>query len=220
MLWRGGAAFTPPRFVVRKARDMERFIYTIDHFSEWTGKTFAWCIMAMTFGVAFEIIVRKVFNAPTAWAFDLSYIMYGALFMMAGAYTLSRNGHVRGDVFYRLLSPKKQAAIELTLYCILFFPGIIAMIWVGVSYSAQSWFFNNGAGEVSINSPAGVPIAQFKTIIPIAASLLFFQGLAEVARCVYTLRRGEWPKRLKDVQELEDVLLDEHQEKAARASAT
>lgn len=199
---------------------MERYIYTIDRFSEWTGKAFAWCIMAMTFGVAYEIVVRKLLNAPTAWAFDLSYMMYGALFMMAGAYTLSRNGHVRGDVFYRLLSPRKQAVIELTLYIVLFFPGVIAMMSIGLSYAAESWFYNNGGGEVSINSPAGVPIAHFKTVIPVAAALIFLQGVAEVLRCYVCLRTGVWPKRLKDVQELEDVLLDEHKQKAARAAAT
>lgn len=190
---------------------MDRFIYSIDRLSEWTGKAFAWCIVAMTLGVAYEIVVRKIFNAPTAWAFDLSYIMYGSLFMMAGAYTLSRGGHVRGDVFYRLLAPRKQAVIELALYIILFFPGVIAMIAIGYSYSADSWFYNNGLGEVSINSPAGVPIAHFKTIIPIAATLLFLQGIAEVLRCYVCIRTGEWPKRLSDVQELEDVLLEEKQ---------
>lgn len=197
---------------------MDRFIFTIDRFSEWTGKAFAWCIVAMTLGVAYEIVVRKVFNAPTAWAFDLSYIMYGTLFMMAGAYTLSRNGHVRGDVFYRLLSPKKQATIELSLYIILFFPGVIAMTAVGFSYSAESWFYNNGAGEVSINSPAGVPIANFKTILPIAALIIMIQGLAEVLRCVVCLRTGEWPKRLSDVEELEQTLLDEKKKADAAAS--
>ena len=188
---------------------MERFILTIDRFSEWTGKAFAWCVMAMTFGVAYEIVVRKLFNAPTAWAFDISYMMYGMLFMMAGAYTLSRNGHVRGDVFYRLLAPRKQAIVELTLYIVLFFPGVIAMAAIGVSYAGESWSYNNGLGEVSINSPAGVPIAQFKTIIPIAATLLLFQGVAEVMRCIRCLQTGAWMKRLDDVEELEDVLLKE-----------
>ena len=190
---------------------MERFLFTIDRTSEWFGKSFAWCILVMTFGVAYEIIVRKIFNAPTSWAFDLSYIMYGSLFMMAGAYTLSRNAHVRGDVFYRLLSPRKQAIIEFTLYIILFFPGVTAMIYFGFGYAAESWSYNNGLGEVSINSPAGVPIAPFKTLLPVAGALLFLQGVAEVFRCIICMRTGAWPQRLHDVEELENVLLAQKQ---------
>lgn len=190
---------------------MERFLFTIDRTSEWFGKAFAWCILVMTFGIAYEIFVRKVFNAPTPWAFDLSYIMYGALFMMAGAYTLSRNAHVRGDVFYRLLAPRRQAVIELVLYVVLFFPGVMALVYVGFSYAGQSWSYNNGLGEVSINSPAGVPIAQFKTLLPVAGALLLLQGVAEVLRCVICLRDGAWPQRLHDVEELENVLLAQKQ---------
>jgi TRAP-type mannitol/chloroaromatic compound transport system permease small subunit len=185
---------------------------SIDKLSAWMGKAFAWCVLVMTFGVSYEIIVRKLFRDPTAWAFDISYIMYGALFMMAGAYTLSRNGHVRGDVLYRLWPPRVQALVECTLYFVLFFPGIIALIIIGFSYAHQSWGFNMGGGEVSINSPAGVPISQFKTLIPIAATLLFLQGIAEVIRCIECLRVGRWPERLHDVEEMESMLLHEKQD--------
>ena len=188
---------------------MRSFLFSIDKLSAWMGKAFAWCILVMTFGVSYEIIVRKLFRDPTAWAFDISYIMYGALFMMAGAYTLSRNGHVRGDVLYRLWPQRVQAIIEVVLYFVLFFPGMIALIYVGFSYSAQSWGFNVGTGEVSINSPAGVPVSQFKTIIPIAAILLFLQGIAEVIRCIICIRDGEWPQRLHDIEEMELLLMHE-----------
>jgi TRAP-type mannitol/chloroaromatic compound transport system permease small subunit len=191
---------------------MRDFLFSIDKFSAWTGKAFAWCVLVMTLGVSYEIIVRKLFRAPTAWAFDLSYIMYGALFLMAGAYTLSRNGHVRGDVIYRLLKPRTQAIIEMILYFLLFFPGIVAMIIIGAKYAAQSWGFNGGTGEVSINSPAGVPISQFKSIIPIAATLLLVQGVAEVLRCIICIKDGQWPDRLHDVEELETVLLHQHED--------
>lgn len=191
---------------------MRDFLFSIDKFSAWTGKAFAWCVLVMTLGVSYEIIVRKLFRAPTAWAFDVSYIMYGALFLMAGAYTLSRNGHVRGDVIFRLLKPRVQAAIEITLYFVLFFPGITAMIIVGAQYAAQSWGFNMGSGEVSINSPAGVPIAQFKSIIPIAAILLFMQGIAEVLRCIICIKDGAWPDRLHDVEEMETMLLHQRED--------
>ncbi len=191
---------------------MHQFLLTIDKLNAWMGKAFAWCVLVMTLGITYEILVRKLFRAPTTWAFDVSYIMYGALFMMAGAYTLSRNGHVRGDVIYRLWKPRVQAIIEMILYFVLFFPGMIALIAVGFDYAHQSWGFQGGTGEVSINSPAGVPISQFKTIIPIAATLLFLQGIAEVIRCIECIRANKWPERLHDVEEMETVLLHQHED--------
>ncbi|MCZ6608248.1 MAG: TRAP transporter small permease subunit [Alphaproteobacteria bacterium] len=192
---------------------MERFILIVDSFTAWVGKAFAWCILLLTAGVAYEVFVRYVLRDPTSWAFDLSYMMYGSLFMMAGAYTLSRDGHVRGDVIFRLWKPKVQAAIELTLYFLFFFPGIIAFIMAGTDYAAESWSYNYGTGEVSINSPANVPISQFKTVLPVAAGLLFLQGLAQVCRCIVCLKTGVWPEHLEDVEELEKVLTKEHQER-------
>ena len=140
---------------------MERFIFFADKVSAWFGKGFAWCIMVMAFGVGYEVFVRYLLRDPTSWAFDLSYMMYGALFMMAGAYTLSRDGHVRGDFVYRLWKPKIQALVELILYFIFFFPGVIALILAGWKYTARSWRYL----EVSVMSPANVPIFQFKTVI-------------------------------------------------------
>lgn len=198
---------------------MHQFLLAIDKLNAWVGKAFAWCVLVMAFGVGYEIVVRKLFRAPTDWAFDLSYIMYGALFLMAGAYTLSRNAHVRGDVLYRLWPPRVQAAVEMTLYFILFFPGIVALILVGASYADQSWGFNAGTGEVSINSPAGVPISQFKTLIPVAATLLLLQGIAEVIRCVICMRTGAWPERLHDVEEMETMLIHQHEDEEALAEA-
>ena len=192
---------------------MNRFILIVDSFTAWVGKAFAWCILLLTAGVAYEVFVRYALRDPTSWAFDLSYMMYGSLFMMAGAYTLSRDGHVRGDVIFRLWKPKVQAAIEVTLYFLFFFPGIIAFIMAGADYAAESWSYNYGTGEVSINSPANVPISQFKTVLPVAAGLLFLQGLAQVCRCIVCLKTGVWPEHLEDVEELELVLSKEHQER-------
>lgn len=167
--------------------------------------------MIMTFGTAYEVFVRYLLRNPTSWAFDLSYIMYGTLFMMAGAYTLSRGGHVRGDVIYRLWKPKTQATIELVLYFLFFFPGVIALIYAGTDYALESWSYNYGTGEVSVMSPAGVPISQFKTVIPAAGLLLFIQGIAQVFRCIICIRTGEWPAHTEDVEEMETMLL--HQQK-------
>jgi len=196
---------------------MERFIFHVDSMTAWVGKAFAWCILLLAFGTAYEVFVRYALRDPTSWAFDLSYMMYGALFMMAGAYTLSRDSHVRGDVLYRLWKPKTQAKVEMVLYFFFFFPGILAFIFAGADYALESWSYNYGTGEVSINSPAGVPISQFKTILPAAAVLLFFQGLAQVCRCIICIRTNEWPAHLEDVEEMEVSLLQEKEDADADA---
>ncbi len=191
---------------------MERFIFAIDSLSAWIGKAFAWCILLLTFAVAYEVFVRYALRDPTSWAFDMSYMMYGSLFMMGGAYTLSRDGHVRGDVLYRLWKPKTQAIVEMTLYFLFFFPGILAFIIAGTDYALESWSYNYGTGEVSINSPANVPISQFKSVLPIAAGLLFLQGVAQVCRCIVCLKTGAWLAQLEDVEELETVLTHQYED--------
>jgi len=200
---------------------MIRYVQLADRTSAWFGKAFAWTIMIMAIGTGYEVVVRYVFNAPTSWSFDLSYIMYGTLFMMGGAYTLSRNGHVRGDFLYRLWRPRTQAWVELVLYIIFFFPGILALVITGWKYAARSWRFV----EVSINSPAGIPVFQFKSILVLAGILLVIQGIAQVFRCIICIRTGEWLAHEEDVEELEDMLLKEaaaghmdHAEKIARGS--
>jgi TRAP-type mannitol/chloroaromatic compound transport system permease small subunit len=198
---------------------MDRFIFVVDSFSAWVGKAFAWCILLLTFGTAYEVFVRYVLRDPTSWAFDISYMMYGTLFMMAGAYTLSRDGHVRGDVLFRLWKPRIQATIELVLYLLLFLPGVLALIIAGTDYAMESWSYNYGTGEVSINSPANVPISQFKTVLPAAAALLLLQGVAQVCRCIVCLKTGAWPAHLEDVEELETVLMHQHEEEERRRAA-
>lgn len=194
---------------------MDRFIFLVDSFTAWVGKAFAWCILLLAIGVAYEVFVRYALRDPTSWAFDLSYLMYGTLFMMGGAYTLARDSHVRGDVIYRLWKPKTQATVELMLYFFFFFPGITALIFAGTDYALESWSYNYGRGEVSINSPAGVPISQFKTVLPIAGALLFLQGMAQVCRCIVCLRTGEWPAHLEDVEEMEVALLQDKEDTEA-----
>lgn len=182
---------------------MDRTLLFIDRLNMWVGKVFAWCIIILTFGISYEVFVRYVLRAPTVWAYDLSYMMYGALFLMAGAYTVSRDGHVRGDVLYRLWPPKWQARVDLTLYILFYFPGVSALIYAGYNYAHLSFLFK----ESSVFSPAGVPIYQLKALIPIAGVLLFLQGIGEVARCLRCLRTGQWPPRYQDVEELESAVL-------------
>ena len=194
---------------------INRLIYAIDQLSKTVGHAFAWCIVILTLGTCYEVAVRYLLNDPTSWAFDLSYLMYGAVFYMAGAYTLSRAGHVRADMFYRKWPQRNQAVVELTLYVLFFFPGILALVVAGSDYGLESMRI----GEVSVNSPAGVPIWPLKMMIPFGAGLLALQGVAEVLRCIVCLRVGEWPARLHDVEELETQIMNEHAAKAAALAA-
>ncbi len=192
---------------------MKNFLFLIDSLSLWVGKCFAWLILVLTLGISYEVLVRYVFRAPTTWAFDFSYINYGALFLMAGAYTLSRNGHVRADVLYRFWQPRRQATMDLILYIIFFLPAVLAFMYSGYKFAEMSVRFR----EVSIFSPAGVPVFPLKTLIPVTGTLLFIQGLAEITRCILCIRTGAWPARLHDVEETESVILREQQHLAEQS---
>jgi TRAP-type mannitol/chloroaromatic compound transport system permease small subunit len=187
---------------------MTKFLFFIDSLSVWTGKAFAWLIMVLTLGVSYEVLVRYAFRAPTTWAFDFSYINYGAMFLMAGAYTLSRNGHVRADVIYRFLTPRTQASMDLVLYIIFFLPAVAALIYSGWNYASFSVRFR----EVSIFSPAGIPVFPLKALIPVTGVLLLLQGIAEIIRCMICIRQGYWPQRLHDVEETESIVIRELQQ--------
>jgi TRAP-type mannitol/chloroaromatic compound transport system permease small subunit len=184
---------------------MNQVIYAIDQLSKTVGHIFAWCIIMLMLGTSWEVFVRYVMDDPTSWAFDWSYIMYGGLFYMAGAYTLSRGGHVRADMFSRLLPVRTQAGIELVLYFLFFFPGVISLVYSGWSYGTESMRIR----EMSINSPVGIPIWQIKMLIPVGGALIALQGVAEVLRCIVCLRDGEWAPRLHDVEELEKQILEQ-----------
>lgn len=194
---------------------IQRFIYTVDQLNKTVGHAFAWCIMILTFGTCYEVFVRYALGEPTSWAFDMSYMLYGAVFYMAGAYTLSRGGHVRADMFYRLWSERTQAVVELTLYVLFFFPGILALVVAGWGYGIESMRLR----EVSVNSPAGVPIWPLKMMISVGAGLMVLQGFAEVLRCVLCLREGRWAGRLHDVEELEKLILAQHAQEVAPQAA-
>lgn len=187
------------------------FIDFADRLSGWFGKSFAWLVVLMTLGMSYEVVVRYLFNSPTPWAYELSFIMYGTLFMIAGAYTLSRGGHVRGDFVYRMWPVRVQGTVDLILYLIFFFPGITALILAGWKYAARSVRY----GEVSASSPAGIPIYQFKAVIVVAGALLFVQGLAQVCRCIIAIRDGVWLEAAPDVEETEILLMQEHGEDLA-----
>ena len=184
---------------------MQKALLFIDTVSTWVGHAFSWLIVGLTCMVTWEVFSRYVLGTPHAWVFDAMAMFYGALFMMAGAYTLSQNGHVRGDVLYRYFRPRTQAAFDLTLYVVFFLPGLVALTYAGYYYAAESWAIK----EHSSMTPDGPPIYPFKTVIPVAGAFLLVQGLVEIARCVICLKTGAWPARAHDVQEVDVDALKE-----------
>src|SRR6186997_2476985 len=179
----------------------QRLLHTIDGISTWFGKAAAWLIVGLMALVCAEVFKRYILNMPTAWIFDASNMLYGTLFMLAGAYTLAQNAHVRGDFLYSSMRPRTQASLDLVLYIIFFLPGITALLYAGYDYAADSWRIN----EHSNVTADGPPVYHFKTVIPIAGALVLLQGVAEVVRCVVCLKTGEWPSRLKDVAETDVI---------------
>ena len=188
---------------------IEQALHVVDGFNSAIGKTYAWCIVVLTFTTSYEVFARYVFLTPTDWAFDASYLLYGTLFMMAGAYALSRNAHVRGDFIYRAWSPRRQASLDLVLYFLFYFPGMIAFVYAGYSFAELSRRMN----EHSSASPNGPIVWPFKWLITVVGVLMVAQGIVEVFRCLICIRTGEWPKRLHDVEELEKVILEEAEKK-------
>jgi len=182
-----------------------KIIYAIEGLSLWVGRAFGWCILILTLSVSYEVFVRYVLNSPTVWAFDMMVQMYGALFMMAGPYALAQDTHVRGDVVYRLFPIRWQARVDFSLYLLFFFPGMMALFWYGIEIASDSWRYK----EVSWNSPARIQIYFFKTLIPVAGFLFMLQGVAELMRCWKAMKTGVWMKRLDDVKETEDLLMNE-----------
>lgn len=182
---------------------MTSVIHAIEELNIWIGRAFGWCILILTLSVAYEVFVRYVLNAPTVWVFDMMVQMYGALFLMAGPYALAQDTHVRADVIYRLLSVRWQARLDLILYFLFFFPGMLALVWYGWEIAMDSWRYK----EVSWNSPARIQIYFFKTLIPLAGGLFIIQGVAECMRCYLAIKSNTWLPRLEDARETEDLLI-------------
>lgn len=184
---------------------MQNILLTIDKISTWVGQLFAWLIFSLTLMISWEVFSRYVLNHPHPWAFDVMSMMYGTLFMMAGAYTLSKNGHVRGDVLYGFFPPRLQAWLDLILYLLFFIPGVFALAWAGYNFAADSWAISEHS-NVTANGP---PVYPFKTILPLAGAFLLAQGLVEIVRCIVCIQQGEWPKRGDDVDEVDVAKLKE-----------
>ena len=178
---------------------MQKLLLTVDKLSTFVGKIFSWLIVSLTLLITYEVFSRYALDAPHDWAFDGMIQMYGMLFMMAGAYTLSKNGHVRGDVLYGFFPPRLQAGLDLALYIIFFIPGVLALCYAGWSYAGESWAIK----EHSSIMADGPPIYPFKTFIPFAGAILLLQGFVEIVRCAICLKEGQWPSREEDVEEVD-----------------
>ncbi|WP_096699470.1 TRAP transporter small permease subunit [Polaromonas sp. AER18D-145] len=183
---------------------MQAFLLAVDRFSTWIGKTCAWSVVLLTVLISWEVFSRYVLNRPHAWVLDAQIMLYGLLFMMAGAYTLSKNGHVRGDVLYGFLRPRTQAIVDLTLYIIFFLPGVIALTWAGWTYANESLAIR----EQTFNADP-IPVYPFKFVIPVSGFVLLLQGIVEIIRCIQCIQTGAWPVREGDVEEVDVEKLKE-----------
>lgn len=177
---------------------MQKLLLGVDRLSTWLGQLFAWAIILLTALISWEVFSRYVLGRPHAWMLDVQIMLYGVLFMMAGAYTLSKNGHVRGDVLYGFFRPRTQATLDLILYILFFLPGVVALTWAGWNYFNDSLAIR----EQTFNADP-IPVYPFKFFIPFAGAILLLQGLVEIARCVVCIRQGEWPSREQDVEEVD-----------------
>lgn len=183
---------------------MQNLLLSVDRLSTLIGKVFAWTALILTLMISWEVFSRYVLNKPHAWMLDFQIMMYGTLFMTAGAYTLSKNGHVRGDVLYGFFRPRTQATVDLILYFVFFLPGITALTWAG-------WIYFNEALVIREQtfSAEPLPMYPFKFIIPLSGGILLLQGIVEIIRCVICIRDGEWPARDEDVEEVDVEKLKE-----------
>lgn len=177
---------------------MQKTLLAVDRLSTFIGKAFAWTVVGLTALITWEVFSRYVLNKPHAWVLDIQIMLYGTLFMTAGAYTLAKNGHVRGDVLYGFFRPRTQASIDLVLYVLFFLPGVVALTWAGWTYANESLAIR----ETTFNADA-VPVYPFKFVIPLAGGILLLQGIVEIVRCVICLREGQWPSREQDVEEVD-----------------
>ncbi len=178
---------------------MQQLLLTVDRLSTFVGQAFSWLIVALTLMITWEVYSRYALDAPHAWAFDVMIILYGTLFMMAGAYTLAKAGHVRGDVLYGFFEPRTQATIDLILYVLFFMPGVFALTYAGYFFAAESWAVN----EHSSITASGPPLYHFKSMLPLAGAFLLLQGIVEIIRCMVCIQQGAWPSREQDVEEVD-----------------
>jgi len=183
--------------MVPHAGKLERAIRIIDAISAWSGRITAWLILPLIAAMTYEVVIRYV-ATPTQWAYDTSYMLYGAMFMLGAAYTLYRGSHIRTDFLYQKWSVRTQATVDALCYLLLFFPGIAVFLWLGGEFAWNSWLRD----ERTVGSSWMPIIYPLKAVIPVAAALLLLQGVSEFLKCIHALRTGRWlatPRSLDEV---------------------
>lgn len=168
--------------------NLRLWIERLESISTWSGKLCAWLIVPMIGALVYEVFARYGFDAPTMWAYDMTFMLYGSHFMLGAAFTLAKGAHIRTDFLYRLWSDRVQATVDLTIYLIFFFPAFVFFFWVSAEFAAKSW----EQSELITTSPWLPIVYPFKTVIPVTAVLLMIQGLSESLKCVETIKQGRW----------------------------
>ncbi len=180
---------TPGKLPEDMPRWMARAITWIDRFNYWVGHTVCWLTVPLFGAMVYEVIARYAFTAPTMWAYDISRMLYGALFMLGAGYALSRGVHIRADFLYRNWSVKTQGAVDATLYVIFYFPGLIVFLMMATDFAYMSWV----RGERGMDTAWMPHMGPIKTALPVGIVLLLLQGVSELLKSLYAATRGRWP---------------------------
>lgn len=175
--------------VLNTNQELIAFSRKLDRITSIAGNIVGWMLIPMILSLAYEVVARYAFGAPTIWAYDMTFMLYGAFFMLGSSYTLKHKGHIRTDMFYDNWSPKKQALVDLACYLILFYPFVLIFTIVGWEYFYKALTSN----ERFVSSPWMAITWPFKLTLPLTGFLLFIQGLSEVSKCLVAIRSNEWP---------------------------
>lgn len=161
-------------------------IRNIDGFTDWTGTIISWLSVPLVLGVAYEVAARYLFNAPTVWAYDMTYMLYGTLFMLGAAYALHKGAHIRTDFFWEKFSTRKKGWIDAISYVVFFFPSLIMLFLI----SWHEFHYAYAINETSDQTPWRPVLWPFKFVVPLACLLLLIQGVSELLKSIYMVRTG------------------------------
>jgi|SRR5687768_6980137 TRAP-type mannitol/chloroaromatic compound transport system permease small subunit len=173
-----------------------KVVRAVDGFSDWTGKTVAWLILPLVASLTYESIARYLFDAPTLWAYDVSYMMYAAIFMLGAHYTLAKGAHIRTDMLWEKFSPRKKGLIDAIAYIFFFFPAMALLFYASVDEAWASFKM----GELSEQTPWRPILWPFKAIVPLTSLLLMIQGVSELLKSLYAARTGQFLTTAETIQ--------------------
>ena len=166
-----------------------RIAAALDPIAIWSGRIVAWLIIPMVLALTYEVVARYLFNAPTLWAYDVTFMLYGSFFMLGAAYTLQRKGHIRTDSLYSKWSVRQQAWTDVVCYLVMFLPFVAIFLWAGWPYFVKAFVTN----ERFVSSPWMAVTWPFKLVMPLTGLLLLLQGVAELCKALYAATTGQWP---------------------------